>query len=148
MGFLADGKKTEESFAEIFDNVDFSSAKEDINEHWDLKVSFKIDVKGLKKRRRGDDGADETIHWVEIKNVNGKKGWLYGDADYFAFELEKYWVIVNKLTLQDYIAKNTVKEYSIVPIVNRLYKRDGRKDVLTLVSSIDLIYMSTQFIKK
>ena len=29
---------------------------------------------------------DENIHFVEFKNVLGKKGWLYGDADGFAFE--------------------------------------------------------------
>ena len=51
MGFLSDGKKTEKEFAKLFKGkVQFSSDAEDIKEHWDLMLNFKIDVKGLKKR--------------------------------------------------------------------------------------------------
>jgi hypothetical protein len=148
MGFLSKGKKVEQNFAKLFKNVDFSSTSQDIKEHWDLAVNFKIDVKGLKKRLRSADCVDETIHWIEIKNVNGDKGWLYGEADYFAFELHDYWVIVDKLLLQEYIAENTVKEYSKFPMMNKLYKRNDRKDILTIVSTFDLIYISTTLIKK
>lgn len=148
MSFLKKGFEVEREFAKLFKDVNFSSQDEDINDHWDLKVSFKFEVKGLKKRRRSDEGVDQTIHWVELKNVHGKVGWLYGEADYFVFELEKYWLIVDKIKLQEYIAENTVKEYTIVPMINRLYKRTDRKDVCTLVSTIDLIYISETMIKK
>lgn len=148
MSFLKKGKQVEEEFSKLFSDVQFSDKTQDIEEHWDVKVCYKYDVKGLKKRRRGDEFVDETIHWVEIKNVNGDKGWLYGDADYFSFELSNYWVIVDKKKLQDYVANNTVKEYVLIPMVNRLYSRKDRKDVMTLVKTIDLIYISESFIKK
>ena len=142
------GKLKESDFAKLFSNSTSSTTEEDIHEHWDLNIETKIDVKGLKKRRRNDEFVDETIHWVEIKNVNGDNGWLYGDCDFFAFELYNYWIIVDKIRLQEYVAKNTIKEYAKIPMINKLYKRKERKDIMTLISSIDLIYMSSAMIKK
>jgi hypothetical protein len=148
MGFLSRGKEVEKKFAKLFKNVEFSNTKQDITEHWDLELKAKIDVKGLKKRNRSDDTVDERIHWVEIKNVNGENGWLYGQCDYFAFELHDYWLIVDKEKLQKYIAENTIKKYSIIPMLNKLYKRENRKDIMTLVSTFDLIYIAECMIKK
>jgi len=148
MSFLGKGKAIEREFAKLFNNVTFSDTSQDIKEHWDVSVNFKFDVKGLKKKNRNDETVDERIHWIEIKNVLGEKGSLYGDADYFVFELHDYWIIVDKLKLQEYIAINTIKKYTRIPMLNRLYKRDGRKDVLTLVSTFDLIYISETLIKK
>lgn len=149
MGFLSDGKKTEKQFAKLFGKkVSFSNADEDIKEHWDLVLNLKFDVKGLKKRRRSDDAPDETIHWVEIKNVNGENGWLYGEADYFAFELEDYWVIVEKEKLQELIKVKLIYEKTIIPIPYRIYSRKDRKDELTLVKTTDLMFIAESIIKK
>lgn len=146
--FLSRGKIVEADFAKTLSNHTYSTKKEDILEHWDVSTQVKYDVKGLKKINRADLDVDENIHWVELKNVNGDKGWLYGDADYFTFELINYWIIVDKFVLQDYIAKNTVKKYKKVPTLNKLYRREGRQDVLTLVKSLDLIYISKELVKK
>lgn len=148
MGFLAKGKQTEKAFSKILSNVTFSSENEDITEHWDLSTNLKIDVKGLKKRNRSDDSVDERIHWVEIKNVNGDVGWLYGDADYFAFELHNYWIIVDKIDLQELVKTQVKKEYTKIPMLNKLYSREGRKDVMTLISTFDLINIATAYIQK
>jgi len=148
MGFLAKGKKTEMAFSKILSNVKFSSGNEDITEHWDISTNIKIDVKGLKKRNRSDDTVDERIHWVEIKNVNGNVGWLYGDADYFAFELHDYWIVVDKYDLQLLVKSQVKKEYSNIPMLNKLYTREGRKDVMTLISTFDLINIATSYVKK
>lgn len=148
MGFLSKGKQTEKAFSKILSNVTFSSENEDITEHWDLSTNLKIDVKGLKKRNRSDDSVDERIHWVEIKNVNGDVGWLYGDADYFAFELHNYWIIVDKIDLQELVKAQVKKEYTKIPMLNKLYSREGRKDVMTLISTFDLINIATAYTKK
>jgi hypothetical protein len=148
MGFLAKGKQTEMAFSKILSNVKFSSENEDITEHWDISTNIKIDVKGLKKRNRSDDTVDERIHWVEIKNVNGNVGWLYGDADYFAFELHDYWIVVDKYDLQLLVKSQVKKEYSNIPMLNKLYTREGRKDVMTLISTFDLINIATSYVKK
>lgn len=147
--FLKNGKSVENQFAKLFKNVETSTTEQDKCEHWDLMIKYKIDVKGLKKRNRNDEYPDETVHWVEIMNVVGKKGWLYAEeVDYFAFELNKYWIIVEKEKLQKFIAKNTTKEYVKYPSLNMLYRRKERKDTITLVSSFDLVYISECLIEK
>jgi len=148
MSFLKRGKKTEEEFAKLFKNYRKSNKSQDINEHWDLEISHKIDVKGLKKVKRSDSDVNEHFHWVEIKNVHGNKGWLYGDADYFAFELQNFWVIVYQEDLQNRIANKTTKKYYDKPTVYALYQRRGRRDVMTILPSYDLCSIATAIVEK
>jgi len=150
MNFLSEGKKKEVSFSKLFKNTTFSGKEVDIKEHWDLSISFKIDVKGLKKISRSDNSTNEHYHFVELKNVQGNLGWLYGEADYFAFETDEYWVVVKKEDLQ-----NLVKDKVSKTIVNStdkslycLYSRQGRKDIITMVKTLDLVLIATQTIPK
>ena len=83
MGFLAKGKEIEKQFAKQFATTSFSNDNEDIHEHWDFKLESKFDVKDVKKINRNDISTNEFYHIVEIKNVNGELGWLYGDANFF-----------------------------------------------------------------
>lgn len=144
MSFLSEGKETELEFGSLFKNFDFSSKEEDINEHWDLKISFKYDVKSVKKISRNDLYPNELYHFIEIKNVNGDNGWLYGDADYFVFETFKYFIIVSKEKLQKFISENIIKTYVTTPDKSLycLYSRENKKDVITMVTSIDLCVIS------
>lgn len=147
--FLKSGKAVEQEFSNLFQNTESSSVEEDINEHWDVLIKYKIDVKGLKKVRRSDLEVNENIHWVEIKNVHGALGWLYsGETDFFAFELKKYWIIVEKVKLQNFIASKVNKTYVQTPELYKLYRREGRMDTITLVDSFDLIYISECLIEK
>lgn len=152
MGYVKQFKVVEEKFAEVIKQLGAttpSTKDEDINEHWDVKLDIKFDVKAVKKVNRSDDETDETIHWVELINVRGDKGWLYGDANYFAFELDDYWVIVSKQTLQDFIAKKChKKELCEKPTLYKIYRRKDRLDAITLVKTIDLMYLAEQIIEK
>ena len=106
-------------------------------------------VKGLKKVNRSDQETNEHIHWVELKNVNGKAGWLYGDADFFSFEIKDYWLVVDKVDLQRFIAEKCREKIRVSkPELYKLYQRKDRKDIITLVSSYDLCYICTKQIKK
>lgn len=152
MSYVKKFKAVEDKFAALIKemgDVKPSTTDEDINEHWDVKLDVKFDVKAVKKTNRSDVDTDDSIHWVELINVRGAKGWLYGEADYFAFELDDYWMIVNKKTLQDFIAdKCKTKELCDKPTLYKLYRRSGREDMITLVKTIDLMYISEQIIKK
>ena len=156
MGYVKKFKKQEEDFArkiltEANESVQASTDEEDMFEHWDIKLETKFDVKAVKKINRSDVDTDETIHWVELKNVRGKLGWLYGEADYFAFELDEYWVVVEKKTLQDFIAEKLKdKIESETPSLYKIYKRTkyDKLDWITLVKTIDLMYLSEKIIKK
>jgi hypothetical protein len=150
MGFLEKGKIKENAFASLFNSVVNSNKEQDINEHWDVQLNFKIDVKSLKKISRSDYEKNEFYHFVELKNVNGDLGWLYGNADFFAFETNEYWILVSKEHLQDFISKNVSKTKvdSVDKCLYCLYNRDKRKDLITMVKTIDLMFISTEIIKK
>jgi hypothetical protein len=143
------GKLKEDDFSALFTNVTPSTKEEDMYEHWDLKIEAKIDVKSLKKESRSDLFYNENFHWVELKNVRGKLSWLYGDADFFAFETEDYWIIVDKIILQEFIANKTKgKEIGTSKDTYELYRRENRKDVIVKVKTIDLCYLATKLINK
>jgi hypothetical protein len=146
--YLRKGREVERKFASFFDNVELSTEEEDMKGHFDLSVTSRIDVKGLKKVNRSDDAPDENLHWLEIKNVNGGYGWVYGEADYFAFETIDYFVVVSKEGVQQLLKDLVEKKYTKEPKLYRLYSRKDRKDVLTLVKTIDLIYYSEILVKK
>jgi len=145
-------QEVERKFAgaiDMFNSVSFANRDEDISEHWDVKIDLKVDVKAMRKVKRTDDHPNENIHYVEFKNVHGDRGWLYGDADYFAFETQSYYILVPKIRLQEFIAnKCASKEFSSSPELYKLYSREGRKDLITMVKTIDLMYLSDKVIEK
>ena len=143
---LAKGKAREIQFQKFFNKVFEANRQQDMEEHWDFGVKF--DVKMIKSVKRHQQ-PDETIHWVELQNVNGEKGWLYGEADFFSFETIDYWIVVHKNDLQKLIRdKCTDRTISSVPALHRIYQRKGRQDQIVLVKSIDLMYISTSVMKK
>ena len=152
MGYVKEFKKVEEKFGETikqFGETSQSTKEQDIHEHWDIKLDVKFDVKAIKKTNRYDTEPNENIHWVELKNVRGDKGWLYGDAHYFAFETEDYWIIVEKQSLQDLIAdKCKDKIRTLKPELYKLYQRTDRLDIVTLVKTIDLCSVAEKIIRK
>lgn len=146
LDYLETGKQKEIEFAECYCRyanikqsfVEQSSREDDIYRHIDIWInSIGWDVKAAKKVNRYDNTPDYSIHWLEFKNVNGKKGWLYGDADYIAFELENCWLSVPRIQLiHDLLIKMGTPTF----IQNResfytLYNRYGRKDLITKVHS-------------
>lgn len=137
-----------------FGDVSFSTVDQDINEHWDVKLVNKgktilTDVKAMKKRNRYDNNVDDSIHYVELYNVSGKKGWLYGKADCFAFETLDSYVVVDKQPLQDFIADRCKdKIYCEEPELYKLYRRKERKDMMVMVETSELIKIAKRIIPK
>lgn len=149
LAFIKKGKAKESEFAKLFSDAIFSTKEEDMKDHVDVKVTIGIDVKSLKRIRRNDESTNENIHWVELKGITGFKGWLYGKADFFAFELDDYWIVVAKEDLQKLISEKCKEKIRVErPELYKLYQRKDRKDLVTLVKSLDLIYISTRLIKK
>lgn len=138
----------ERAFSKVLSNYKDSTEEQDINEHWDVSTDIKFDIKGLKKTKRSDENPNENIHWLEIKNVNGDSGWVYGKADYFVFETIDYWIIVDKSDLQEFIKKKIQKEWVTTATLYKLYRRKDRKDVITLVKTIDLMYLASSIVDK
>lgn len=143
-----DGMRSEQSFLNLFPDAVTTDRLTDIK-HVDFEIRARIDVKGLKGKNKQQ--KDESIHWIEIKNVQGRKGWLYGEADYFAFETNHYMILVSKTKLQEFVEKFDIEnpqEKTKNPEFYVPYTRKGRKDVIVLVTSLDLCYLADGILKK
>lgn len=122
-----------------------ASRKENIYDHIDFRVTlfnkkFTVDVKGAKRDSRyGDINTD--IVWVEFLNVSGNAGWLFGKEDFIAFETEQYnFVIFDRKKLGVW-CKQVVNRDKLVTSASealyRLYRRSGRKDLLSIIKLED-----------
>lgn len=144
------GLKTESLFEEVAKKENFivrkSSLSEDRHKHIDFFLEqdhfkYSVDVKARKKTTRGDVKVNDEWTWIEFKNVLGRKGWLYGEADYIAFERADDFLMVNrenlvkfcedKVDLKTMVSKPYLAEYKV-------YQRQGRKDLITRVRMDDL----------
>jgi hypothetical protein len=144
------GEKAECLFAEMTQQsgwqVSPSSKDENIDEHWDFQIvkgeeKFKVEVKSQKRINRTDDGTQLDYTWVELRNVRGKVGWLFGKADLIAFEKESSFIFVKRLDLLAVVNKkvNLVAKVSKAgDALYKIYTRDGRKDKLTLLQASDV----------
>lgn len=152
--FFFKGKENEKKFRDMFEGMSESSRSDDVKRKFDMTMELKIDFKGMKKINRTDQDFSNEYHWVEIKNVGGKKGWLFGDADLFVFEMKNYYVVVWKTDLQQTIAKRIVKNYNSKGGLiyekkpYHLWSRKGRQDVITMVPTADLCAIASSIIDK
>ncbi len=142
----------EQRFALLLDNPVFSNREQDMHEHWDVmdEMGVKYDVKGMKKYRRSDDNPTDRLHWIELRNVNGDDGWLYGGADVIAFETRRWWIVVERIILARFVKENVpnTKERVQRPEPYKLYSREGRNDLMTLLPTVDLLSIASQVLVK
>ena len=139
------GILAEKDCQSFFTNVRESTREQDITEHWDFCGNYedhkdiKVDVKAIKKVNREDAYPDDSVHFVEIKNVMGNDGWLYGIADYIAFELRHCFMLVDRPRLVNKILntpipeKIHVSERSVNKKTFTYYSRKGRNDLFIMV---------------
>ena len=145
------GKSAEQRFAPHLSRPRFATDKEDMEEHWDVvsEEGAKYDVKAMKRWRRTDPEPTDRMHYVELRKVRGELGWLYGGADYITFETRSHWIVVPRKKLVFFIEGATEKnERSNKPAVYKLYQREGRKDLMTVVPTMDLLAISEVIINK
>ena len=82
-----------------------STRHEDIHLHIDAwveihGVKMSVDIKGIK------DSIDHGLITVELLNVRGDLGWLYGKADIIAFQTRPdEWILVDRLSLLEMVQK-------------------------------------------
>jgi hypothetical protein len=149
--YVERGKTVEQQFASILSGAIFATREQDMHEHWDVMdvMALKYDVKGMKKYRRSDDKPTDRLHWIELRNVNGKNGWLYGDADVIAFETRKWWLLVEREDLVQFVEGILIgSDPCEKPEPYRLYQREGRQDLLTILPTVDLLSIASQVLVK
>lgn len=115
-------------------------------DYWLTKhdIRFGIDVKARKKPSRSSSSFDDRWLWIELRNVAGNHGWLYGDAHGIAFERSHDFLIVNRESLATWLIHHS--PYNPDDIVHRAslakykaYTRRGRNDLITRVRTADVI---------
>jgi len=148
--FLDKAKKVEEEFSKLLLNPRSSNTQQDIHEHWDVagilpqvERDLKFDVKGLKKLQRQQTEYQDDFAWIELKNVRGNKGWLYGKADYIVFERFQEWLLVHREKLIKF-TEQKLKDlnYNKGRKAYHIYNRVNRKDELTLIPFHDMEKLS------
>lgn len=145
-----EGAKAEQVFKDIvdqfFDSDIQASNLSDQFKHIDFhcNLPIKVDVKSIK---------DPNTVWIELKNVQGKDGWLHGDATHIAFERPQAFVLVKREDLIGLVDKlvdiNTIVD-TADDCLYKLYSRTkwGRKDLLTKIRPDDLASIPYLLIKK
>ena len=137
--------------------VSESTEKEDKFYHIDIKWESPkgkkgtFDVKGMKKPKRNYNYVQDKTTWVEIKNIHGNEGWLYGKQDYISFEMFDKWVIVRRNNFckkceESITDKNIYHECPSECF--KLYQRDGRKDVIMMVPMSFVLKNACKIINK
>lgn len=147
--FYKVGLAKEDAFAKLLvdtygGKTRHSSKEDDMYNHLDIIWSFNnkdysFDVKGLKKHNQKDINTDDSIHWIEIQNVRGNKGWIFGKADYIAFETNENWLIVRRNDIIDWIDKKVIDKTIVYSKdLYTYYQRYGRDDIVVKVLTEDL----------
>jgi hypothetical protein len=102
----------------------------------------------MKRTSRSDANAQDTWIWVEFNNVNGNDGWLYGEADYIAFERRNNFTLVNRLDLVK-IAEELVDLDARVSSSKlakyKSYRRYGRSDLIAMMELDKIIEMAEDY---
>lgn len=132
------GQNAEARFEAILKSHKFSYRRatrhEDMFQHWDFQVvkqnekPYTIEVKSMKRARRGDSQVNPNLIYVEFRNVNGQPGWLYGQADIIAFEQPDEFIIVSRTDLVEVAEHLVINVWANRPTPYQLYKRKDRPD--------------------
>ena len=125
-----------------------ASANQNMREHWDYLMTngeeeYRVEVKGLKKIKRSDEGIQDEKVWIELHGGGSEdnKGWLYGaKSDLIAFEMLKEFYIVDRAALKGVVAALVNFEDKTNHARTALYRVYSRRppDLVTLLMKTDL----------
>jgi len=141
------GQELEKEFYEILKLRDKNARQATPQEqykHIDFFTYFgTIDVKSKKRIGRADVDEQETIVWLEYKNVQGRDGWLVSPfVDILAFERDDEFILVKRKELQQMADELCNLDNMVDKSSDALYKgytRKGRKDLITQVKMKDVM---------
>lgn len=148
------GTMAEQSFVNCLRShghkIDKSRANQDMFEHWDYLVDgkYRVEVKSRKKAKRSDDSPNDSIIYVEFANVRGDPGWLYGKADFIAFERKEGFLLVNRQKLILLAESLISSQYARRPSLYKRYQRHNRPDeCVGLLAFSDLSSIPSKLIR-
>lgn len=160
--YIKRGIKTENMFIDeavkLGYQVEVASDSQNMSDHIDLiltkeEIKFTVDVKA---RRTGTDkskGFDDLWIVVEFKNTMGNQGWLYGKCDYFVFEQEDKYLLVDSKELRELCHEVVDLNDRVNSFRNANYKVWGRsyqnkQDLISRIETSKVLQLNNTFIWK
>lgn len=147
-----EGHNAEDVFCSIATSKGYivkpSDKKDNMYKHIDFYLEGKnktvsVDIKARKRTARNDKKFNDEWIWLELKNVQGRKGWVYGDADFIVFERQEDFVLAPRKSLLKLINEEVRFDLSLVERAfqakYRIYQRKGRRDQITQVKIEDIL---------
>lgn len=112
---------------------------ENVKKHYDFVVKMdksfiRVEVKSMKARQRGQQ-PDASVIYLELFNIDGGPGWIYGEADYIAFENSKGFMLYPRMELIKIVDywKDKLPYVTKSGIDFTLYGRQNRKDLVLVL---------------
>ena len=168
--FVEDGRAEEVLVAQSIVNVlggriEWATRREDIEDHvdfWWLRPSAEhpglyarvgVDVKGMRKLSRNDPNPSLTITWLELRNVNGGPGSLYGKAQYIAFVRLNDILIVDRIRLLEFAERQIAGKQVVTDRPSQCYvpyqrARWDREDLTFMAYLPDIAAIAERIIPK
>lgn len=147
------GMSVEDRFYDLYKPIDPSIRKATIQEQYQHIDHFTkigaIDVKARKRVSRSGAIQDD-LTWLEFKHTNGGAGWLYGKADFIAFERLYGFVLVARSDLASMAEEKCDLEDLVDNPRDALYKgytRKGNKDLISMVRMEDILSLPHQVVQ-
>lgn len=144
------GSKAERVFVALAGKRGFETKPSTVNQNKYKRVDFYIkkssdirgvDVKARKKICAYDKDYSDSWTWVEFKTADGFNGWLYGEADYIAFEKKDYFLVVDRISLKNLAESLVDKRKEFVKVCSeakyRIYQRRDKEEI-TLIKTSDI----------
>ena len=138
------GKQAEKAFVQLFESkghkVEKSTKEQDMFEHWDFLINdeHKMEIKSRKRANRNDSELKDDWIYLEFLNVIGKPGWLYGKADFIAFQRPEGFLVVKRTDLVELAERLVVHDvWSNRPQPYESFRRDSRPKERVSVLLID-----------
>lgn len=102
-------------------------------------VTKSVDIKSIRGVGSGRDKNEHT--WIELQNVNGRHGWIYGNQDLIVFERVDHWLFVDRQSMARWIDlvvdKGRIVDRHGDPIY-AVYSKDTDKSLTTLIRYADM----------
>ena len=106
-------------------------------------VEVSVDIKARKRVSRRDKKFNDDWVWIEMKNVQGKDGWLYGKANFIVFERENDFVLAPRKNIIELINSKVRFDLGFVDRAYQakyqVYQRKGRRDQITQIKMSDIL---------
>lgn len=117
---------------------------------------LKVRLKAMEKFDRADDSIDDSWLWIEVDGIYGEPGWLYGKADFIAFEMKECFRVISREKLVSIIEpvmdryfvlgrKMDVIKHYLLKLKMPMYRRKGLKDKIVLLPARVLDGVSTKY---